>query len=108
MAVMAELDSAKAENIVTIDLAGKTTIADTMLVASGRSTTHVGAIAGKLIERLKQDGRKNLRVEGMPNCDWVLVDAGDILVHLFRPEVRTFYNLEKLWSEHAPLERAAG
>lgn len=105
---MAELDSAKAENIVAIDLAGKSTIADTMLVASGRSITHVGAIAGKLIERLKQQGRKNLRVEGMPNCDWVLVDAGDILVHVFRPEVRTFYNLEKLWSEHAPLERAAG
>jgi ribosome-associated protein len=78
-----------------------------MVVASGRSGRHVGAIADQLIEKLKQAGRKGLRVEGMPQCDWVLVDAGDVVVHVFRPEVRSFYNLEKLWSEHAPQERLA-
>lgn len=78
-----------------------------MVVASGRSSRHVGAIADQLIEKLKQAGRKGLRVEGMPHCDWVLVDAGDVVVHVFRPEVRSFYNLEKLWSEQAPQERLA-
>jgi ribosome-associated protein len=78
-----------------------------MVVASGRSSRHVGAIADQLIEKLKQTGRRGLRVEGMPQCDWVLVDAGDVVVHVFRPEVRSFYNLEKLWSEHAPQERLA-
>jgi ribosome-associated protein len=79
-----------------------------MVVASGRSSRHVGAIADQLIDKLKQTGRQEgLRVEGMPQCDWVLVDAGDVVVHVFRPEVRSFYNLEKLWSEHAPQERLA-
>lgn len=78
-----------------------------MVVASGRSSRHVGAIADQLIDKLKQTGRQGLRVEGMPQCDWVLVDAGDVVVHVFRPEVRSFYNLEKLWSEHAPQERLA-
>jgi len=82
-------------------------IADGMIVASGRSNRHVGAIADQLVEKLKGDGRKDLRIEGMPNADWVLVDAGDVIVHIFRPEVRSFYNLEKLWSDHAPDERVA-
>lgn len=105
--VLGQLDDAKAEAVVTIDLNGKGALADAMVVASGRSSRHVGAIADQLVEKLKEAGRKNLRVEGMPQCDWVLVDAGDVLVHLFRPEVRSFYNLEKLWSEHAPGERLA-
>lgn len=105
--ILSQLEDAKAENIVTIDLNGKAVIADGMIVASGRSNRHVGAIADQLVERLKHDGRKDLRVEGLPNADWVLVDAGDVIVHIFRPEVRSFYNLEKLWSDHAPDERVA-
>ena len=101
------MDDAKAEQVVTISLDGKTAIADAMVVASGRSSRHVGAIADQLLEKLKLAGHKDVRVEGMPQCDWVLVDAGDVVVHLFRPEVRSFYNLEKLWSEHAPLDRVA-
>ena len=105
--IMDQLDDAKAEAIVTISLNGKAALADAMVVASGRSSRHVGAIADQLVEKLKAAGHKNLRIEGMPQCDWVLVDAGDVVVHLFRPEVRSFYNLEKLWSEHAPEERVA-
>ena len=105
--IMDQLDEAKAEAIVTISLNGKAALADAMVVASGRSNRHVGAIADQLVEKLKAAGHKNLRIEGMPQCDWVLVDAGDVVVHLFRPEVRSLYNLEKLWSEHAPEERIA-
>ncbi len=105
--IVAQLDDAKAEAVITINLDGKTAIADTMVVASGRSNRHVGAIAGQLVEKLKAAGHKNLRVEGLPQCDWVLVDAGDVVVHVFRPEVRSFYNLEKLWSADAPQERVA-
>ncbi len=76
-----------------------------MIVASGRSNRHVAAIAEQLVEKLKLAGYKNLRIEGQPHCDWVLVDAGDVIVHIFRPEVRSFYNLEKLWSPEAPVER---
>jgi ribosome-associated protein len=100
--LLTKLDEAKAEAIVTIDLTGKSTMADTMVVASGRSNRHVDAIARQAIEELEKSGVKNIRSEGMPQCDWVLVDAGDILLHVFRPEVRSFYNLEKLWSAHAP------
>jgi ribosome-associated protein len=100
--LLTRLDEAKAEAIVTIDLTGKSTVADTMVVASGRSNRHVDAIARQAIEELEKSGVKNIRSEGMPQCDWVLVDAGDILLHVFRPEVRSFYNLEKLWSAHAP------
>jgi ribosome-associated protein len=78
-----------------------------MVIATGRSNRHVSAIADQLVERLKAEGFRNLRVEGVPQCDWVLVDSGDVVVHLFRPEVRTFYNLEKLWSPLAPDERMA-
>ncbi len=105
--VLAQLDDAKAEQVVTIGLDDKTAIADNMVVASGRSNRHVGAIADQLVEKLKAAGRRDLRIEGMPQCDWVLVDAGDVVVHIFRPEVRSFYNLEKLWSAHAPDERVA-
>ena len=103
--VLAQLDDAKAEAVVTINLDGKGALADSMVVASGRSNRHVGAIADQLVDRLKEAGHRNVRIEGMPQCDWVLVDAGDVVVHLFRPEVRSFYNLEKPWSEHAPQER---
>jgi ribosome-associated protein len=96
------LDDAKAEDVITIDLTGKSTLADTMIVASGRSNRHVNAIADQLMEQMKKHGQHNLRVEGIPQCDWVVVDAGDILLHIFRPEVRSFYNLEKLWSAHVP------
>lgn len=100
--VLAKLDEAKAEEIVTIDLRDKSTMADTMVVASGRSNRHVNAIADQVVEELKRQGLDNIRIEGVPQCDWVLVDAGDIVVHVFRPEVRSFYNLEKLWSANAP------
>lgn len=100
--IMPALEDAKAEATITIDLTGKSTIADWMVVANGRSNRHVAAIAEQLVEKLKAAGSRDLRVEGLPQADWVLVDAGDAVVHLFRPEVRSFYNLEKLWSEHAP------
>jgi len=105
--VMAQLEDAKAEDIVAINLDGKTAIADNMVVASGRSNRHVGAIADQLVDKLKEAGHRHIRVEGMDQCDWVLVDAVDVVVHLFRPEVRSFYNLEKLWSEHSPHEPRA-
>jgi ribosome-associated protein len=88
----------KAEDTTTIDLTGKTSIADAMVVTSGRSNRHVGAIADRVLLSLKQAGLPDVRVEGMPHCDWVLIDAGDIIVHVFRPEVRAFYNLEKMWT----------
>jgi ribosome-associated protein len=88
----------KAEDTTTIDLTGKTSIADTMVVTSGRSNRHVGAVAERVIEGLKQAGVPGIRVEGMPHCDWVLIDAGDVIVHVFRPEVRAFYGLEKMWA----------
>ena len=99
------LDDAKAEDVVSLDLAGKTSIADTMIVATGRSNVHVGAIADRLLKALKDIGVAAPRVQGMPHNDWVLVDIGDIVVHLFRPEVRQFYNLEKLWGADRPAER---
>jgi len=96
--VLARLEDMKAEDTIAIDLTGKTSIADVMVVTSGRSNRHVGAIADRLLEGLKQAGVADVRVEGMPHCDWVLIDAGDVIVHVFRPEVRAFYNLEKMWS----------
>lgn len=100
--VLDTLDDAKAEDIVSIALAGKSTIADQMIVASGRSRTHVGAIADRLLKAFKTAGLGSQRVEGMPHCDWVLIDTGDVIVHVFRPEVREFYNLEKMWSSDRP------
>ena len=105
--VLHSLEDAKAEDIVSIDLRGKTTFGDMMLVASGRSTVHVGAIAERVIKACKEAGLSSPRVEGLPACDWVLVDAHDLIVHVFRPEVRQFYNLEKMWGGDRPAERGA-
>ena len=91
------LDDAKAEDIVTIDLDGKSAMSDFMVIATGGSDRHVGAIADQLSRKLKEDGWSRVKVEGQPQCDWVLIDTGDIIVHVFRPEVREFYNLEKMW-----------
>jgi ribosome-associated protein len=104
--VLASIDDMKAEDTVTIDLAGKSSIADCMVVTSGRSNRQVGAIADRVVQDLHKAGLKNVRVEGMPHCDWVLIDAGDVIVHVFRPEVRTFYQLEKMWA-HGPKARAS-
>jgi ribosome-associated protein len=95
--VTGSLDDDKAEDIVAIDLAGKSSIGDHMVIASGRSTRQVSAMANHLIEKLKQSGIGRVSVEGLSAGDWVLIDAGDIIVHLFRPEVREFYALEKMW-----------
>jgi ribosome-associated protein len=102
--VTAALDDMKAEEVITIDLAGKTSLADTMIIASGRSNRHVGSIAERVVEFLKAAGQPVPRIEGFPHCDWVLVDAGDVIVHVFRPEVRQFYNLEKMWGADRPVE----
>lgn len=87
----------KAEDTTTIDLRDRSTIADAMVIASGRSNRHVGSIADRVVEDLHKAGLR-ARVEGMPHCDWVLIDAGDVIVHVFRPEVRSFYALEKMWA----------
>jgi ribosome-associated protein len=100
------LDDMKAEEIVEIDLSGKTSIADAMIIASGRSQRHVGAIADALMRALKDKGHHTIGVEGLPFCDWVLIDAGDLVIHVFRPEIRSFYNLEKIWGEDRPSEAA--
>src|SRR6476620_5174156 len=105
--VLASIDAMKAEDTVTIDLTGKTSIADSMVVTSGRSNRQVGAIADRVLDDLRKAGLKSLRVEGMPHCDWVLIDAGDVIVHVFRPEVRTFYNLEKMWEPGSTRGRRA-
>jgi len=96
--VLAQLDDDQAQEVVSIPLEGKSSIADYMVVASGRSTRQVAAMAQKLAERVKQEGFGSARVEGLPAADWVLIDAGDVVVHLFRPEVRSFYNLERMWA----------
>nr|WP_037242090.1 ribosome silencing factor [Rhodomicrobium udaipurense] len=104
---MDALEDAKAVDIITIDVEGKTSIADYMIVASGRSQRHVGAIADQLMDKLKEAGFRDTRVEGMPLCDWVLIDAGDVIVHVFRPEARDFYNIEKMWTSDRPKRDAA-
>lgn len=96
--VLDALEDDKAEDIVSIDLTGKSSVTDVMVVASGRSNRHVGAIADHLIRKLKEAGHGRAKVEGLKTCDWVLIDAGDVIVHVFRPEVRSFYDLEKMWS----------
>lgn len=95
--VLASLDDSKAEDIVSIDIRAKSSIGDYMVVASGRSNRHVSAVADHLIKALKDAGLGFPRVEGLSAADWVLIDAGDIIVHVFRPEVREFYNIEKMW-----------
>lgn len=103
------LDDDKAENIVTIDLAGKSSIADYMVIATGRSARHISTLADKLADRLKQSGQPLVSMEGKETGDWVLADCGDIIVHLFRPEVREIYNLEKMWATPMPeLAEASG
>ena len=94
---IASLEDSKAENIVSIDIQGKSPLADHMIVASGRSHRHVAAVADHLLRALKEAGLGTARVEGLSGTDWVLIDSGDIIVHIFRPEVREFYNIEKMW-----------
>ena len=100
------LEDAKAEDIVSIDLFGRTTLADRMIIASGRSSVHVGAIADRVVRACRDAGYPSPKVEGMPLCDWVLLDAQNAIVHIFRPDVRRFYNLEKMWSADRPGELA--
>ncbi|QJQ32258.1 ribosome silencing factor [Sphingomonas lacunae] len=95
--VMHQLDEDQAQEVVSIPLAGISSIADHMVIASGRSSRHVAAMAEKIVTRIKQEGLGLPRLEGLPTADWVLIDAGDVIVHLFRPEVRSFYNLERMW-----------
>jgi ribosome-associated protein len=106
--VLRSLDDDKAVDVVSIPLSGKSNIADHMVIASGRSTRQVAAMAGKLAERIKRDLGRSVRIEGLPVADWVLIDADDVIVHLFRPEVRTFYNLERMWAfeDNAPAATA--
>ncbi|MFZ5610125.1 MAG: ribosome silencing factor [Pseudomonadota bacterium] len=96
--ILKALEDGKAEDIVTIDLIGKTSLADAMVIASGRSQRQVAALAGQVVEKLKASSALVPKVEGKTSGDWVLIDAGDIIVHVFRPEVRSFYNLEKMWA----------
>ena len=105
--ILTRLDDDKAQDVVFIDLKGKSPVADGLIVASGRSQRHVGAMADHLLRALKEAGLGKCRVEGMPNADWVLIDAGDVIVHLFRPEVRSFYNIEKIWSVESGGHRQA-
>jgi ribosome-associated protein len=96
--VLATLDDAQAQDVVAIPLAGRSSIADHMVIASGRSTRQVASMASRLAEDIKAGTGRNVRMEGLASADWVLVDAGDVVVHLFRPEVRAFYALEKMWA----------
>jgi len=104
--VLARLDDMKAEDILTIDLRNKSSIGDYMVLSSGRSQRHVGSVADRIVEDLDKVGI-SARVEGAPHCDWVLIDAGDVIVHVFRPEVRAFYNLEGMWMAGRPVQRAS-
>jgi len=96
--ILQSLDDDQAVEAITIPLAGKSSIADHMVIASGRSTRQVASMAEKLSRKIKEQFHRSPRVEGLPTADWVLIDAGDVIVHLFRPEVRSFYNLERMWS----------
>src|SRR3974390_3168537 len=97
--ILSRLDDMKAEDTVTIDLRGKSAFSDYMVIATGRANRHVGAIAENVAKGLKENGITSPHIEGLPNCDWVLIDSGDVIVHIFRPEVREFYNLERLWTQ---------
>ncbi len=105
--VFASLDDDQAQEVISIPLAGKSSIADYMVIASGRSTRQVATMAQKLAERVKKGGFGLCRIEGLPAADWVLIDAGDVIVHLFRPEVRAFYNLERMWTFNSDAPVAA-
>lgn len=100
------MDDDKAEDILAIDIRGKSSLADMLIIASGRSARHVAALADHVLRKLKEAGVGDIRVEGLPHADWVLVDTGDVVVHIFRPEVRAFYNIEKIWTG-APAPDAA-
>jgi ribosome-associated protein len=104
---LASLENSKAESTISIDIAGKSALGDHMVVTSGRSHRHVGAIADHLVKDLKHTGLGPVRVEGLPHCDWVLIDIGDVIIHIFRPEVRDFYNIEKMWSAEPYSDRRA-
>jgi len=108
--VLRSLDDDQAQEVVSIPLSGKSNIADHMVIASGRSTRQVASMATKLAERIKQEFGRSPRIEGLPAADWVLIDADDVIVHLFRPEVRTFYNLERMWAfgDEASKQHSAG
>lgn len=106
--VLARLDDMKAEETVTIDLRGKSAFSDYMVVTTGRSNRHVGAVAENVAKGLKEAGQKKLHVEGLTNCDWVLIDTGEVILHVFRPEVREFYNLERLWTQSPSDEARIG
>jgi ribosome-associated protein len=106
--IVEALEDAKAVEIVSIDLFGRTTLADRMIIASGRSSVHVGAIADRVVKACRDAGYPSPKIEGMPLCDWVLLDAQNAIVHIFRPDVRQFYNLEKMWSADRPGESAKG
>ncbi|WP_417316767.1 ribosome silencing factor [Emcibacter sp.] len=95
--ILSALDDKKAEEITEINLHGKSSIADSMIIASGRSNRQVASLADHVVQTVKENGFGSCKVEGLDKADWVLIDAGDIIVHLFRPEVRAFYNLEKMW-----------
>jgi len=99
--ILKRLDDMKAEATVTIDLRGKSAYSDYMVVTTGRSNRHVGSVAENVAKGLKEAGNKKVHIEGLPNCDWVLIDSGEVIVHVFRPEVREFYNLERLWTSPA-------
>jgi ribosome-associated protein len=105
--VLTRLDDMKAEDTVTIDLRGKSTLSDYMVVTTGRSNRHVGAVAEDVARKLKESGVGGVHIEGLPNCDWVLIDSGDVVVHVFRPEVREFYNLERLWTQNPATAKKA-
>lgn len=98
--ILSRLEDMKAEETVTIDLRGKSAYSDYMVITTGRVNRHVGAIADNVTKGLKENGVKSIHVEGLTNCDWVLIDSGDVVVHVFRPEVREFYNLERLWPQN--------
>lgn len=108
--ILASLDDDQAVDTITIPLAGKSTIADHMVIASGRSTRQVASMAAKLAEKIKGELGRLTRIEGLPTADWVLIDAGDVIIHLFRPEVRSFYNLERMWAfgDAPPVPAVAG
>lgn len=105
--ILERLDDEKAQDIVYIGLAGQSSLADGLVIASGRSHRHVGAMADHLLRAIKDAGFGRARVEGVPSCDWVLIDVGDVIVHLFRPEVRSFYNIEKIWQVDSAHRAAA-
>lgn len=96
--ILTSLDDAKAEDTISIDITGKSSLSDHMVVTSGRSNRHVAAVADQIVTALRENGYDKPRIEGLPSADWVLVDASDVIVHIFRPEVREFYNIEKMWA----------